>query len=746
MRFYLSVKIKLVLALGLALGWLAFSLWVGWPWLQDLSDRFTTPVAWLIIAGLALLPGWANAFLICGLVVDRRPRYPIHRSLPPVSILIAAYNEEECIGETIDSILQQKYQGEVEVLVIDDGSRDATAWVVGEKLAKGRKSNFQLRLLSLEHNCGKAAALNAGLAQARHQILVTVDADTFMYDDALARIVANLIDGPANTAAVAGTVLVRNSRETVLARLQEWDYFLGIAVVKRIQSLFQGTLVAQGAFSAYRREAVERAGGWAHTVGEDIVLTWGFHDLNYRVGYAENAFVFTRVPESYRQFFRQRQRWARGLIEAIKKHPRLFLRWKMITPFLFLNLLFPYLDAVFLLVFVPGLVAAVFFQYYAVVGLMTLLILPLTLVVNLLMFFRQRRIFLHHGLRVRKNLFGLALYILTYQLLMSPASLAGYVSEFLNLRKSWGTKAAQTTTVLLLCLLPLLAGSAWGAAPNRLLAEYEFFSDSDHEEHHGFYAGYQRRLSTPWPALARVRTGVLQIRNSEGKERFEVLRGSYDAELDERVRLQLQGTYLSGDDWSPFLYGGALVWTPPGRWRIELSGERSIIDSVAGIRQRLTVDTAAISADFALSEQITLVGALFHQGIDDGNDRLGKVARLIWSPQRVEGLHLQLYGKRIDSDFDGTGYFSPQTLEELFLLAGISRPFANEQWVARLQAGPGLQWIDGRRQGAFRSEFSLRGWFTPSLGLEGKLAYAHAQESREAYDSFLGGISLVYAW
>ena len=157
------------------------------------------------------------------------------------------------------------------------------------------------------------------------------------------------------------TVLVQNSRTNLLTRLKKWDYFLGIAVVKKIESLYQGTLVAQGAFSAYRREAIERVGGWTQTVGEDIVLTWGPHKPAYKVGYAENAFVFTKVPESYRKFFNQRKRWARGFIEAFKYHYPLLFKTRLITPFIYLNVLFPYLDASFFFAFVPGLIAAVVF-------------------------------------------------------------------------------------------------------------------------------------------------------------------------------------------------------------------------------------------------------------------------------------------------------------------------------------------------------------------------------------------------
>ena len=440
-RLYLPVKTKLVLAIIVSLSWVAFCSWLAIPWYLALAELFSHPVAVLIVLGIALIPGWANAFLICGLLIDRRPIYALHETLPEVTMLIAAYNEERDIRATLESVYRQHYPGPVEVLVIDDGSSDDTCREVEETLAEHREStHFNARLLRQHPNRGKASALNYGLQEASHDILVTIDADTVMYRDALSRIVVSLVDGPEPTGAVAGTVLVQNSRLNTLTRLQEWDYFLGISVVKRIQSLFQGTLVAQGAFSAYYRDAVVAAEGWENTVGEDIVLTWALHSLGYRVSYAENAFVFTHVPENYAQFFRQRKRWARGMIEAFKKHPEVFFHLRTFSPFIYLNLLFPYLDAAFLFFFVPGLVAAIAFQFYAVVGLMTLFLLPLMILLNAVMFVHQRSIFANYGLRVRKHFFGLVLYMLTYQVMMAPASTAGYLAELFNRQKKWETK------------------------------------------------------------------------------------------------------------------------------------------------------------------------------------------------------------------------------------------------------------------------------------------------------------------
>ncbi len=437
---YWPVAAKMTVSLILAVCWLAISVIVAHAWIDDLTTIVPVWLAWVIVTALAFVPGIANVFIVIGLLVDNRPQYPQVDRLPDVSILIAAYNEADFIRKTLESVLEQQIPCRVETIIVNDGSTDDTAQVVSDFAAKYSSDTRQFRLVDLATNQGKAMALNAGLPECSHEYVVTLDADCLMYEDSLRFLVTNIVSGPSNTAAVAGSVLVRNSRHSVMTRLQEWDYFHGIAVVKRIQSLYQGTLVAQGAYSVFQKSALEAIGGWKDTIGEDIVLTWGLRAMGYRVGYCENAIVFTNVPTTYQQFFRQRRRWARGLIEAFRTYPQVITRVRMNTPFIWYNVLFPYLDVVYLFVFIPGVIAAIFFQHYAVAGLITLLLLPFALAINMLMYSRQRKIFKKRGLRVRNNLIGFFLYVLTYQAVMTPASVAGYFAEILHFRKSWGTK------------------------------------------------------------------------------------------------------------------------------------------------------------------------------------------------------------------------------------------------------------------------------------------------------------------
>jgi len=432
---YVPVRIKFLFTLVFALVWTGASIWVSRVWFEELSGHVGAVAAFFLIGFIAIVPGFMNAFILAGLAVDNRPKVPELATYPGITVLVAAYNEEASIEDTVRSILRQDYPGPLQVVVINDGSRDRTAEIARSLEAEDER----VQLLDVQPNGGKANALNRGLKIARHDLVITVDGDCWLWHKALRNIVGRMKGDPPNTRAVAGSILVRNSRDNWITRIQEWDYFLGIAAIKRVQSLFQGTLVSQGAFSIYDKKVVEELGGWPGTVGEDIVLTWKILEAGWRVGHAENAVAFTRCPDNLRQFIRQRQRWSRGLIEAFKITPGLLVQPRMPVFYIWWNVLFPMLDLAYTIGFMPGVVLACF-GYFWIVGPMTLALLPVSLVMNQLMYYRSKATFDELGLKVRRNRMGLLLYGLVYSMILQPACLWGYVSEVLNLRKTWGTK------------------------------------------------------------------------------------------------------------------------------------------------------------------------------------------------------------------------------------------------------------------------------------------------------------------
>jgi poly-beta-1,6-N-acetyl-D-glucosamine synthase len=432
-RLYLSVTLKFSLAQAVALGWLGVSVWLSLPWLHELGAAVGRVPALVVVALVAYLPGWLVAFLAASLLLDRQPPLRVSHPTVPVTVLIAARNEAEQIQETIASIAHQDYHGPLRVLVADNGSTDGT-----RAIAEAYGAAIGLEVASVvEPRPGKSHALNTGLAAVRTELVITLDADTLLHRRAVSQLVARLLSAPDDVQAVAGSVLVRNSRDSLWTRMQEWDYFLGIASVKRMQGLYQGTLVAQGAFSLYRTEALLAVGGWPDAIGEDIVLTWQLMRRGARVYYEPSAVAFTAAPTRLVHFARQRARWARGMVEGLRsvrpwRQPRWLLRF--LTA---IDLLIPALDVAYALVWLPGLLLAATGRYW-VVGPYTLAVLPLTLLVNAILYrYQRRRVFNLLGLRVRRNLVGFLGFVLTYQVLMSPVAVAGYAQELLGLRRRW---------------------------------------------------------------------------------------------------------------------------------------------------------------------------------------------------------------------------------------------------------------------------------------------------------------------
>jgi len=414
-----------------ALLYAAVSFYIAQWWIGDLTNLFNNYYfALVIILFIAIIPGYLNILLLSSLFMYRYNPIRLElKQFPPITILVPVYNEKSVIKETFRGVEQQKYPNDVEIIVIDDGSQDGTISEL-EKII-----NPKLRIIKAKHG-GKAHALNIGLKQAKYEIIVTFDADTFLHKHALKRIVARILED-SNCAAVAGHVLVKNERRSRLARLQTWDYLLGISAVKIEQGMFHGTLVAQGAFSVFRKQALLTIDGWWDRLGEDIVLTWGLLKKGYEIGYEPTAFAFTDAPIEYNHFLRQRKRWSRGMIEGFKDHIELIWKTRGYSSFFVaVDVFFPFIDFFYTFVFLPGLIMAAFGHYY-IVGLWTLLVIPLNICVIMMMLITQRRFMRYAGLKFRHNLLGAILYVIVYQMLMSPICVLGYFQELLNFKRKW---------------------------------------------------------------------------------------------------------------------------------------------------------------------------------------------------------------------------------------------------------------------------------------------------------------------
>lgn len=429
---YVPVLAKFIVAQVISLAWVALSVYLSYPWFEDLSALIGAIPAIVIIAFIAYVPGYLVSFTTVSLLLDRQPPMRVCDPDEPVTILIAARNEAKSIADTLEYIAKQEYKGTISVVLADNGSTDGTADV-----ARAAAERLHLPLTVVrEEKPGKSNALNAALAHVKTDLFATIDADTLLHRLAIKHIVARMLSAPEDVCAVAGHVLVRNSRDGVMARLQEWDYFIGIASIKRMQGLYQGTLVAQGAFSLYRTERVREVGGWPDMIGEDIVLTWKLFEKGCRVYFEPLAVAFTEVPTKLSAFHRQRSRWARGMIEGLKLSPPWQHSTWYATYLTALDVFIPFVDFFYTFAWIPGLVLAFTGRYY-IVGLYTLFVVPLNMIVLFIMASYQRRVFDALGLHVRRNRIGFFLYFLFYQMIHSPISVIGYFQELTHRERKW---------------------------------------------------------------------------------------------------------------------------------------------------------------------------------------------------------------------------------------------------------------------------------------------------------------------
>lgn len=433
-KFYINVKTKFMISMLISICWTIFSYHISKPWLDDLAKITTPTIGFLIICGVAYIPGFMNMFLVISLLLDNQPKLKISDPDDDVTLLISAYNEEFSIYETLKYVKCQQYKGKLHTIVIDNNSSDNTS---SEVKRASKELALDIMLLS-EPTPGKFNALNYGLNFVKTEYVITLDADTLIHKKSINALVSRIKSSPDNVSAVAGSMLVRNSRDNLLAKVQEWDYFLSISSIKRMQGLYQGTLVAQGAFSLYKTEVVKNLGGWSDAIGEDIVLTWKMLHERNKVYFEPMAVAFTDVPTEFSHFVKQRSRWARGMIEGLREvkpwqQPNIFFQF--LTG---IDLLIPFIDFSYTFFWIPGLILALFFHKYYIVGPMMLFVLPLTFITFYILYrYQFQVIFNNLNLKVRKNNLGLIVFILGYQMIMSPVSLYGYIQEFLGLERVW---------------------------------------------------------------------------------------------------------------------------------------------------------------------------------------------------------------------------------------------------------------------------------------------------------------------
>ena len=428
-------KTNFYLCLLISLLWGLFSVFLAIPWSNDLSKVMPRILAWIIIFGIAITGGIMNMFLVCSMILFKQNEIKIDNPTEPISILIASFNEESSIYDTIKSVIEQDYKGKITIYAIDNNSTDKTKEEIYRAITDF--VGYDIRYV-FEKKKGKSNALNTALKQVDTKYTITLDADTMLHSGALRLLVGRIVSSEDDVVAVAGAILVNNANDNIISKLQVWDYLLSITSVKKMQSMFNSTLVAQGAFSIYRTDKLNEINGWDDTIGEDIVLTWKLLRKGYSVLYEPTAMSYTNVPVKLKHLFRQRKRWARGLIEGL----RFAMPWKFKSTYCKLMTLIDiaiiYVDFSYCFFWIPAVILAIFFKWYGIVGIMTLLVLPLTFISFFILYIKEKHHALNElGIKPSKNFFSLLFFLITYQSIMSTSALCGYIEEVFGLKKVW---------------------------------------------------------------------------------------------------------------------------------------------------------------------------------------------------------------------------------------------------------------------------------------------------------------------
>lgn len=284
---------------------------------------------------------------------------------PPISILVPAYNEELTIAAAVRSMLQLSY-GEYEIIVINDGSRDATLAVLLKEFAmheapetyrlqlpcntvRGIYRSTQYRNLRVidKENGGKADALNAGINASRFPLFCGVDADSILQRDSMQQVVKPFIfDGAvvasggtvriANGCEISGGFLTKvNLPSNPLAIMQVVEYLRAFLFGRLGWSNMNGMLIISGAFGLFRKDVVIEVGGYRKaTIGEDMELVVRLHRIlhakgrKYKIQFAPYPVCWTQAPEDLKTLKNQRVRWQRGLAESLTSNLGLMFTWR----------------------------------------------------------------------------------------------------------------------------------------------------------------------------------------------------------------------------------------------------------------------------------------------------------------------------------------------------------------------------------------------------------------------------------
>ncbi len=291
--------------------------------------------------------------------------------LPLISILVPAYNEGPVIKDVISNYSTIDYPN-FEVIIVDDGSSDDTYIRAQEGLALNHKVNIKL---FTKENGGKASALNFALEKSSGDYVLCMDADSTLGPNTLRSGIRYFKENP-NLAAVAGVVKVENT-QNFIGKMQYLDYLFG-HFQRKVLSLMRLVTIVPGPIGLFKKVYIHKVGGYEKentTFAEDTELTFKLITQGYDIVCDDQMIAYTEAPGNYRDLYRQRYRWTRGIYQALLKNTHNFLSadevkyQKLFIYLLWEQVLFPLVDFTLMAVFVYCFMTSSFLEEYSLLFL-----------------------------------------------------------------------------------------------------------------------------------------------------------------------------------------------------------------------------------------------------------------------------------------------------------------------------------------------------------------------------------------
>jgi len=283
------------------------------------------------------------SFLFLSLLKTTEKTFTLHRRsskfYPKVTIIVPAYNEEVTIATSIKSLVKQTYDN-LEIIIMDDGSKDNNYKIA--KKFEGKFNGKNIKVLT-KKNGGKSRALNFAIERSNGEFIMCVDADSKLENDAVALMVRHFED--PEMSAIAGSVFVSN-RVNLLTKLQALEYIEGLNMVRNAQAFLRLVNIIPGPIGMFRKSDVLEVGGYDHdTFAEDCDLTLKLIKKNRKIDFEPDAVAHTEAPEELLDLLKQRYRWTRGILQAIRKHS--INLWKFNNPTFSMVLWYMLFEAIF---------------------------------------------------------------------------------------------------------------------------------------------------------------------------------------------------------------------------------------------------------------------------------------------------------------------------------------------------------------------------------------------------------------